>query len=86
MCICLPLQGLRQIATNRDCGLSRTKAESESEWVRKSVVFRICKKLSESDNIPIRIQTLSRPYPKLRWLNRNQMLYVVEFTSQNVMI
>jgi len=41
---------------------SRMKAEYELEWVWKSVRYQICKKLSESDNIQIRIWTSSHPY------------------------
>jgi len=50
--------------TNDEHGLSKMKAESKSEWVWKSTGFCICKKLSDSDNIQIRIQTPSQHYTK----------------------
>ena len=50
------LPGLACISSH-DLGLSKAKAESESEWVWKSTGFQICKNVSESDNIWIWIRT-----------------------------
>jgi len=39
-----------------ELGLSKTKADSKSKWVWKSVGFQIYKILVESNNIQIRIR------------------------------